>query len=59
MVVRKSLIILKQKKVLDIQRGRVGGIIETPVLYPGMTAKNNLNFVYRKKDRNSFDTVRE
>lgn len=30
------------KKDLDIQRGRVGAIIETPALYPGMTAKDNL-----------------
>ena len=27
------------RKDLDIQRGKVGAIIETPALYPGMTAK--------------------
>ncbi len=30
------------RKDLDIQRGKVGAIIETPALYPGMTAKDNL-----------------
>lgn len=30
------------RKDLDVQRGRVGSIIETPAIYPGMTAKDNL-----------------
>lgn len=31
-----------ETKELCVQRGRIGAMIETPALYPGMTAKDNL-----------------
>ena len=35
---------------LDIQRGRIGSIIETPAFYPGMTAKDNLEVLRLQMD---------
>lgn len=48
----------KEKGILKAQR-RVGAVIETPSIYPDMTAENNLKQQYRVLGLPSFDSIPE